>query len=160
MTGTATPAGAELGWLLDELTTRVPMIRHAVMLSADGLAIATSERISREDGEHLAAVASGLHSLAKGATRHFGSGPVRQTMIEFDQGFLFVVAAGGGACLAVFSQAGADVGLVAYEMARLVRRVGEHLTAPPRSEPMRAAAHAEPAHQGRRAPDGRGAPPA
>jgi predicted regulator of Ras-like GTPase activity (Roadblock/LC7/MglB family) len=138
VTGTATPGRSELGWLLDDLSARVPLIRHAVVLSADGLAIATSTEISREDGEHLAAVASGLHSLAKGATRHFGSGPVRQTMIEFDQGFLFVVAAGYGACLAVFSDAGADVGLIAYEMARLVRRVGEHLSATPRSESMRA----------------------
>ncbi|WP_323746195.1 roadblock/LC7 domain-containing protein [Catenulispora pinisilvae] len=159
MTSTATPGRSELGWLLDELSTRVPMIRHAVVLSADGLAVATSAKISREDGEHLAAVASGLHSLAKGATRHFGSGPVRQTMIEFDQGFLFVVAAGGGACLAVFSDAGADVGLIAYEMARTVRRVGEHLTAPPRS-----AAAGEPAGEASeypsRTPDGMGAPPA
>jgi predicted regulator of Ras-like GTPase activity (Roadblock/LC7/MglB family) len=133
VTGTATPGRTEVGWLLDELAAQVPMIRHAVVLSADGLAVAASAGLSREDGEHLAAVASGLHSLAKGATRHFGSGPVRQTMVEFDQGFLFVVAAGGGACLAVFSDAGADVGLIAYEMARMVRRVGEHLSSPPRA---------------------------
>jgi predicted regulator of Ras-like GTPase activity (Roadblock/LC7/MglB family) len=132
VTGTTTSGRTELGWLLDELAAGVPLVRHAVVLSADGLAVATSAGLSREDGEHLSAVASGLHSLAKGATRHFGSGPVRQTMIEFDEGFLFVVAAGGGACLAVFSDAGADIGLIAYEMARMVRRVGEHLTAPPR----------------------------
>jgi predicted regulator of Ras-like GTPase activity (Roadblock/LC7/MglB family) len=133
VTGTATPGQAELGWLLDELVAQVPKIRHSVVLSADGLAVAASAGLAREDGEHLAAVASGLHSLAKGASRHFVSGFVRQTMIEFDQGFLFVVAAGGGACLAVYSDAGADVGLIAYEMARMVRRVGEHLTAPPRA---------------------------
>ena len=132
MTGIA-PGPAELAWLLDELAAQVPKIRHGIVLSADGLAIAASSGLAREDGEHLAAVASGLHSLAKGASRHFGSGVVRQTMIEFDQGFLFVVAAGGGACLAVHCDAGADVGLIAYEMARMVRRVGEHLSAPPRS---------------------------
>lgn len=163
MTGTATSGRSELGWLLDELSARVPLIRHAVVLSADGLAVATSAGLSREDGEHLAAVASGLHSLAKGATRHFGSGQVRQTMIEFDGGFLFVVAAGGGACLAVFSDAGADVGLIAYEMARMVRRVGEHLTVPSRepstAAPMPGSAGAGPDHPGR-APDGIGAPPA
>lgn len=159
MTGTLTPGRSELGWLLDELATRVPPIRYAVVLSADGLAVATSAAISRDDGEHLAAVASGLHSLAKGASRHFGSGPVRQTMIEFDGGFLFVVAAGGGACLAVFSDAGADIGLIAYEMARLVRRVGEHLTVAPRSDPARPADGDGPDHPGR-APAGNGTPPA
>jgi hypothetical protein len=33
----------------------------------------------------------------------------------------------------VFTPAAADVGLIAYEMARLVRRVGEHLHTPPRA---------------------------
>src|SRR5947209_18200130 len=81
----------------------------------------------------MAAVASGFHSLAKGAGRHFKAGSVRQTMVELDSGYLFVVAAGGGTCLAVFSGPECDIGLVAYEMARLVRRVGEHLFAAPRA---------------------------
>jgi predicted regulator of Ras-like GTPase activity (Roadblock/LC7/MglB family) len=89
--------------------------------------------MTREDGEHLSALASGLHSLAKGAGRQFTAGSVRQTMIEFDDGFLFVVTAAAGTCLAVFAEGGADIGQVAYEMARLVRRVGEHLATSPRA---------------------------
>jgi predicted regulator of Ras-like GTPase activity (Roadblock/LC7/MglB family) len=130
--GASTHQG-ELGWLLDEMVNQVPAVQHAVVLSTDGLAIASSARLCREDSEHLAAVASGFHSLAKGAGRHFEAGPVRQTMVEFDGGFLFVVAAGGGSCLAVFSSAQSDIGLIAFEMARLVRQVGEHLYAPPRA---------------------------
>jgi predicted regulator of Ras-like GTPase activity (Roadblock/LC7/MglB family) len=122
----------EVNWLLDELTTRTPAIRHAVILSTDGLAIASSHGLSREDREHLAAVSSGFNSLAKGATRQFGAGAVRQSMVEFDDGFLFVVAAGAGACLAVFAEADSDIGLIAYEMARLVKQVGEHLYVPVR----------------------------
>lgn len=132
MIGTTHHAG-ELNWLLDELVSRVAQVRYAVMLSADGLAMGTSAGLVREDGEHLAAVASGFHSLAKGTGRHFGAGEVRQTMVELEHGFLFVAAAGEGTCLAVFSDADADLGLIAYEMARLVRRVGEHLYTPPRS---------------------------
>ncbi|HEV2635524.1 MAG TPA: roadblock/LC7 domain-containing protein [Actinocrinis sp.] len=119
--------------MLDEMVGQVPAVRHAVVLSTDGLAIASSAQLQREDSEHLAAVASGFHSLAKGAGRHFEAGAVRQTMVEFDGGFLFVVAAGGGSCLAVFSSAESDIGLIAFEMARLVRQVGEHLYAAPRS---------------------------
>jgi predicted regulator of Ras-like GTPase activity (Roadblock/LC7/MglB family) len=122
----------ELDWLLDELTDRVAHVRHAVVLSNDGLAVGSSRGLVREDAEHLAAVASGFNSLAKGAGRHFDAGPVRQTMVELDGGFLFVAAAGEGSCLAVFASATADVALIAYEMARLVKRVGEHLHTPPR----------------------------
>ncbi|MEV0323733.1 roadblock/LC7 domain-containing protein [Streptomyces sp. NPDC050658] len=122
----------ELDWLLDDLVLRVGEVRHAVVLSNDGLAVGASTALTREDAEHLAAVASGFHSLAKGAGRHFGAGGVRQTMVEMDDAFLFVAAAGDGSCLAVLSSVAADIGLVAYEMARLVRRVGEHLYTPPR----------------------------
>lgn len=122
----------ELDWLLDDLVTRVGEVRDAVVLSGDGLAVGASSALSREDAEHLAAVASGFHSLAKGAGRHFRVGEVRQTMVEMEDGYLFVAAAGEGSCLAVLSTAFADIGLVAYEMARLVKRVGEHLRTPAR----------------------------
>ncbi|MEU1038489.1 roadblock/LC7 domain-containing protein [Streptomyces sp. NPDC005551] len=122
----------ELDWLLDDLVLRVVEVRHAVVLSNDGLAVGSSAGLGREDAEHLAAVASGFHSLAKGTGRHFGAGGVRQTMVEMDDGFLFVAAAGDGSCLALLTAATADIGLVAYEVARLVKRVGEHLRTAPR----------------------------
>ncbi|MGH3310676.1 MAG: roadblock/LC7 domain-containing protein [Streptomyces sp.] len=132
MPGTMESAG-ELNWLLDELVSQVPRIRHAVVLSGDGLLIGASGDLKRDDGEHFAAIASGFHSLAKGAGRHFQAGQVVQTMVELEGGFLFVASAGEGSCLAVFTDADADVGLVAYEMARLVKRVAEHLGVPSRA---------------------------
>jgi predicted regulator of Ras-like GTPase activity (Roadblock/LC7/MglB family) len=123
---------AELSWLLDDLTRRVPSVRHAVVLSSDGLAMGGSRGLTRDDSEHLAAIAAGSHSLATGAGRHFGLGGVRQTIIELEGGFLLVTAAGQGARLAVLAAGDAELGIVTYEMALLVKRVGEHLTAQPR----------------------------
>ncbi|MFJ8795015.1 roadblock/LC7 domain-containing protein [Streptomyces sp. NPDC102462] len=116
-----------LGWLLDDLTERVEHVRHALVLSNDGLVTGASTGLRREDAEHLAAIASGLHSLAKGSGRHFGAGNVRQTMVEYDDAVLFVTAAGSGSCLCVLSGAETDIGQIAYEMTLLVNRVGEHL---------------------------------
>jgi predicted regulator of Ras-like GTPase activity (Roadblock/LC7/MglB family) len=132
MTQTARATG-ELNWLLDDLVDRVPHAQRAVLLSSDGLMIGGSRELSRDDGEHLAAVAAGFQSLARGAGRYFGGGAVRQTIIEMEQAFLFVTAAGRGACLAVLADAEADVGLIAYEMAMLVTRVGTYLSTSPRS---------------------------
>ncbi len=123
---------SELDWLLDDLVTRVVHVRKAVILSRDGLAIGASAGLSREDADHLSAASAGLQSLARGVGRHFGSGLARQIIIEMESEFLFVTAAGEGSCLAVLATAGADVGLVAYEMAILVKRVGEHLSVNPR----------------------------
>lgn len=119
--------GGELSWLLDDLVNRVTQVKKAVMLTQDGLAIGASRGLSREDAEHLAALAAGFQSMARGAGQHFGGGQVRQTVIEMESAYLFVSAAGQGTCLAVLSSADADVGLIAYEMAVLVRRSNEHL---------------------------------
>lgn len=123
---------AGLGWLLDDLADRVEQVRHALVLSNDGLVTGASRDLPQADAEHLAALSSGFHSLAKGAGRHFAAGDVRQTMIEFDEGFLFVTSAGDGSCLSVLTEGGADVGQIAYEMTLLVHRVGEHLGVPAR----------------------------
>jgi predicted regulator of Ras-like GTPase activity (Roadblock/LC7/MglB family) len=70
--------------------------------------------------------------LARGAARHFEGGGVRQTLVEMDNVFLVVTAAGRGACLAVLASDKADLGLIAYEMNILLKRVGTYLSAAPR----------------------------
>jgi predicted regulator of Ras-like GTPase activity (Roadblock/LC7/MglB family) len=124
---------ADLAWLLDDLVGRVKQAEHAVVLSVDGLLVASSAGLGRDDGEQLAAIASGIQSLAKGAGKRFGGGAVQQTIIEMESSFLFVTAAGHGACLAVLAAEDTDVGLVAYEMAMLVGRAGRYLASPART---------------------------
>jgi uncharacterized protein len=120
-------------WLVNDLVDRVARVDQAVVLSHDGLLIAKSAGLSREEAEQLSAVASGLHGLARSAGRRFSRGSVRQTIIEMEAGFLFVTAGGNGACIAVLAAEDADVGLIAYEMAMLVARVGQYLSTPLRS---------------------------
>ena len=124
--------GEELGWLLDNLVSRVANVRQALVLSRDGLAVAKSQDMSREEGDRLSALAAGVQSLARGAGQQVGGGEVRQIVIEMDSAFMFVMAAGEGTCLAVLASAEANLGVMAYEMAMLARRMGVHLTATPR----------------------------
>jgi len=104
----------DLAWLLDDLADRVADFRRAVILSRDGLLIAASKDLSREDGEHLSAVAAAVQSLAAGTGDRFAAGRVRQTIIELEQGIFFLIAAGEGSCLAALCPAQADAGSVAY----------------------------------------------
>jgi predicted regulator of Ras-like GTPase activity (Roadblock/LC7/MglB family) len=122
-----TRTDSHLDWLVDDLVGRVAHVQKAAVLSRDGLALGTSSALSREDAEHLSALAAGIQSLANGGAVHFGGGQVHQTVIEMDQSFLFVTAAGQGTCLAVLTGSKADVGLVAYEMALIVKQVGRHM---------------------------------
>jgi predicted regulator of Ras-like GTPase activity (Roadblock/LC7/MglB family) len=123
----------QLGWLLDSLVSRVANVSQALVLSRDGLVVAKSRGMSQEQADHLSALAAGMHSLARGTGQQVGGGEVRQTIIEMESAFMFVMAAGRGTCLAVLAQAGANLGVMAYEMTMLVRRMGAHLTAAPRS---------------------------
>ena len=132
MTEGSTPA-RDLAWLLDDLADRVPDFRRAAILSRDGLLIASSRDLSREDAEHLSAVAAAVQSLAAGTGDRFQAGGVRQTIIELEQGIFFVIAAGEGSCLAALCPANADAGTIAYEMAMLAKRARPHLAALPRS---------------------------
>ena len=132
-----TRRGGQLDWLLDDLVQRVPEITKAVILSQDGMTLGASNTLGRDDAEHLAALAAGFQSLARGAGQHFGGGNARQTIIEMEAGFLIVTAAGSGTCLAVITGPGADLGLVAYEMAVMVRRSAEHIRVNTRATALR-----------------------
>lgn len=124
-----------LGWLLEDLVNRLAGGEQAVVLSADGLLVSRTLNLSAEDAEHLSAVASGLQSLAKGTARQFRGGGVRQTVVEMDDRLLVVTAAGQGACLALLAAGEADLGMIAYELALMVKKVGPYLSSAPRHSP-------------------------
>jgi predicted regulator of Ras-like GTPase activity (Roadblock/LC7/MglB family) len=115
-----------LAWLLDGLV-EVPHVRCAVVLSTDGLIIQKSTQLPQDMADVIAAAACSLHSLARGAGQHFDSGPVQQVIVEYGDKTLFVAEAGHNARLAVVCEQAVDMGTVAYEMSRLVARIGEFL---------------------------------
>ncbi|MEQ4720669.1 roadblock/LC7 domain-containing protein [Nonomuraea sp. B19D2] len=125
---------ADLDWLLDDLVGRVKEIEHAIVLSGDGLLVASSKDLAGADAEHLAAGAAGLQSLATGISSRIDGGAVRQTVVEWKSGFLVTAVAGEGARLAVLCLQDSDIGLIAYELEMLVTRVGQYLTSPARRE--------------------------
>lgn len=122
---------SDLTWMLDELVT-VPHVLYAIVLSTDGLIVQKSTSLPRDAGELLAAATSSLYSLAAGTGRHFKSGPVQQVITEYRDQTLFVASAGQNGRLAVLCDQEVDMGTIAYEMSRLVTRIGQYLGAEPR----------------------------
>ena len=116
----------DLTWLLDELVA-VPNVLCALVLSTDGLIVQKSTSLPQDAAELLAAGTSSLYSLAAGTGRRFDSGPVQQVITEYRDHTLFVAAAGVNARLAVLCDQAVDMGTVAYEMSRLVTRIGQYL---------------------------------
>jgi predicted regulator of Ras-like GTPase activity (Roadblock/LC7/MglB family) len=113
-----------LDWLVSNFARDIVGVVHAVLVSADGLLMATSEDLPQERAEQLAAVTSGLASLSSGAARLFDGGPVLQSVVEMENGYLLLMSVGDGSHLATLTAASCDIGQVGYEMAVLVSRVG------------------------------------
>src|SRR3954466_1097929 len=123
----------ELDWVVNRFVDDAPGAAHAVLVSADGLLMAASARLPGERAEQVAAVSSGLASLAVGAPRLFEGGSVMQTVVEMERGYLLLMSVGDGSHLAVLTQDTADIGQVGYEMALLVERVGRMIQAQARN---------------------------
>jgi predicted regulator of Ras-like GTPase activity (Roadblock/LC7/MglB family) len=133
MTTMSTQA-SNVSWLVTNFVERVPGVTEAIVVSSDGLPIAASAGLERDSVDRFSAVSSGLIGLAYGAAGRFGGGAVTEVIVEMENAFLFVTGISDGSLLATMAEAGADVGLVAYEMAVLVEKAGAMLTPELRAE--------------------------
>jgi uncharacterized protein len=128
VTAAGTIYGRQLDWLLVDFVRGTAGARHALVVSADGLRLAASQGVDEALGDQLAAVTSGLSSLARGIAQSFAAGLVRQTIVEMAGGYLFVTSISEGSMLAVFAERTCDMGMIGYEMTLLAARVGHMLT--------------------------------
>ena len=118
----------DVSWLLDHFVTGTLGVEQAVAVSSDGLLLAISTPLTRADADKLAATISGLTSLALTASRLLGKGPLQQVITEFGRGYLLVSTISDGSCLGVVAEQDCDLGLVGYESAMLMQRIGSLLT--------------------------------
>jgi uncharacterized protein len=119
---------ADLNWLINDFTARVPYVAHSAVVSADGVPLALSEGIPDYFAEHLAAITSGLASLMAGAARIFEAGQPTQALVEMLGGLMIIKAISDGSSLCVLAAPDCDTELVSYEMSLLVEAVGEVLS--------------------------------
>ena len=117
----------DLNRLVTSFTERVPAVAHAAVVSADGLLLAASAGLPRDQADQLAAVTSGLTKLVQGAARIFSGGPVAQAVVVMEQGTLIMMSLSGNSVLAVLAAPESDLGNVAYEMSLLGEQAGPSL---------------------------------
>ncbi|NNH52636.1 roadblock/LC7 domain-containing protein [Promicromonospora citrea] len=112
-------------WML-ELISGVRGVRHVVVLTSDGLMKVRTDQTPLDIADKVAAACAGLAALGIGMSREFGnSDTIRQVMVEFDGGFLFVRGAGDGSRLAVITESVIDPALIAQQMQAQVLMIGE-----------------------------------
>ncbi|WP_326595348.1 roadblock/LC7 domain-containing protein [Streptomyces sp. NBC_01803] len=123
----------ELSWML-ESALEVPEARHAILVSADGLLMARSNDVDKDEADTVAAAMSGMQSLSRTLGGFAGGASMkwRQTVVEFDGGWVFLISAGEGAYLAVSASPHVDMADITFRMQQLVAQLGKALTTPPR----------------------------
>jgi uncharacterized protein len=117
----------DLNRLVTSFTERVPAVAHAAVVSGDGLPLAASAGLPRDQVDQLAAVTSGLTQLVQGAARIFSGGPVAQSVVVMERGTLIMMSMSGNSVLAVLAAPECDMGTVAYEMTLLGEKAGPSL---------------------------------
>ncbi|GAA4263340.1 roadblock/LC7 domain-containing protein [Dactylosporangium darangshiense] len=118
--------------MLNDLV-QIEHVTHALVLSTDGMIVQKSTSLAQEAAEILAAGASSMYSVAAGTGKRLDTGALDQVVIEYTDQILFTAAAGPNARLAVMCEQAVDMGTVAYEMRRMVTRIGEYLGTEARS---------------------------
>lgn len=123
----------DLSWMLDS-ALEIPGALHAVLISADGLLMARTKDFDKDDADRVAAAMSGVQSLSRslGFFCEDNSQLWRQTLVEFDGGWVFLISAGEGAYLGVSAAPDVDMQDITFRMQQLVGQLGKVLVAPPR----------------------------
>lgn len=115
-------------WLLDSFTSGTAGVLEAIAVSSDGLLMAMSAIKDRANAERLAAVVSGLTSLAGGASTWYQMGAINRVIIDMAEGYLLVTAISSGSVLGVMADRSANLSTLAYEMTLFANRAGSALT--------------------------------
>jgi predicted regulator of Ras-like GTPase activity (Roadblock/LC7/MglB family) len=115
----------QFNWLVSQFASNTPEVIDAIAVSADGLLIATSQKLDRANADRLAAITSAVISLAYGAGRVYELGDPNKVIIDLQQGYVLVSSISAGACLGVLATRQANLGNLAYEMAVFANRAGE-----------------------------------
>jgi predicted regulator of Ras-like GTPase activity (Roadblock/LC7/MglB family) len=120
-------AAADFTWLLNRFATETAGVVDVIAVSSDGLLIAVSQLREHAHSERLAAIVSGITSLAAGASGNYGLGGLNKVIIDLEHGHVLVSAIGAGAVLGVVTSKEAKLGNIAYEMTVFANRAGAAL---------------------------------
>ncbi|GIH16140.1 caspase, EACC1-associated type [Rugosimonospora africana] len=117
--------------VIDQFVKRVPGVRQAILVTDSGLADEARGPMGRDDLDRLAAAVGWLRNagkhLATLTTAH-----LQWVFADLDAGVVTVTPVAGGSCVGLYTTADADLGVAAYETAKLAHTLADH-TRPPTS---------------------------
>ncbi|MFK4222146.1 roadblock/LC7 domain-containing protein [Streptomyces sp. NPDC019890] len=120
-------AGKDVSWALDPLLV-LPGVKHAVVLTSDGIVRGASPNLSTEAGEGAAAMMSALQGAARTLAILFSGNEatrLQQIVVDADSGYVFATPAASNTVMAVYATRDVDMGVVAHLMQIQVKTLGD-----------------------------------
>ncbi|MGW7522681.1 roadblock/LC7 domain-containing protein [Streptomyces sp. NPDC054783] len=112
---------------LDEVIADVKGARHAVLLGSDGLPRGATSGMNRDLADTVCAAMTGIHAYSRATSQFAGvreDAEWRQTVIEFQHGWIFLIAAGRSAFLAAAAERDSDIEEFTARLHEVVPRLG------------------------------------
>lgn len=106
---------------LDRLRARMPELIASVLATTDGLVVAHDAHAIEPDS--LAALAAAHLALARRFAHAVDHGPLRESVVECDRGYITSYTAGPTALLTLVTSGDANLAMVHLEARRCVRRL-------------------------------------
>ncbi len=114
--GNESPACPDGPWLVSKFAREVPRVAHALRCRSTGFPWRPAN-IYHANARQLAAVTSGLASLAGGAAQLFGGGRVLQSVVRCRNGYLLLIPWETESRWRRWPATGCDIDQIGYEMA-------------------------------------------
>lgn len=101
-------------------------IQAAALVSLDGLAMASALPDEMAE-DRVAAMSAAILGLGERASAELGQGSLNQVFVEGDDGYVFLMSAGGKAVLTALAGGDAKIGLVFYDMKHAAAKIADVL---------------------------------
>ena len=123
----------DIRWTLDGLL-KLPGVRHALVLTPDGLVRTYSEGLHRDTADRMAAVLASYQAAARTMAESCGEpeGSWQQGVTEFGGGFVFLISAGDNGFLSVATDKDVEMHVVTARMHHTAGQLGTALSSPQR----------------------------
>ena len=116
----------DLQALLHQFVSSTPDVEGAVLVSTDGLPLASALN-ANSDEDRVSAMGAAALSMGSRIVGELQRGTLEQVLIKGDEGYVILVQAGSDVVLEVISTDDGKLGLLLYEIKRVAREIAQRI---------------------------------
>ena len=109
--------------ILEESKSRISEIEGLLLVTRDGLPIASTQLADSSDEDRMSAMAAAALNLAERVVMELSKGTLKEMVIKGDSGLIIVIQVGEEAVLTATTSSDAKLGLILLELKRSAKSV-------------------------------------